>query len=460
MAFRGFIEKRLPKYACLVAAAAILVAITGFQPYWGLMDDARMAFGLVPEIDEFGLWSTVKKFTEEDLVWGMFRPLYPIMGYFLYKPGTVFSPTVTFLFNAVFTLFVVGLNAFTFGRILKISPWRIALVAASFFYAYDLFQHPSLQEKLVLLFGPLLVLACWSQRSATVSGIALIFFISVLGTLSKASIAVFIPMAFVAYLSRHREEVLKLSPRIFFFATILAAIFVVEVAFLAWVSKGGMYTSQYSLGKIIPNIQRLDGAMFLTLIAIGVVSALWVRFWRDRWEALIPALGILAFLVVFLPWGITAYLQSLVAVVVGALLVQAIEVFIPGKLAWIWIVPATLSAFLVGSYRIKTQFTRLHDLGRIAHASPELWHANGVQIIYMPCEEGSASMRQVFKRAGRAIEVDRLESFENLDGKTILFDGAMCPLPGRAFEIPGCKQTFVYEPQWKKSYRVVKLSCR
>lgn len=166
-----------------------------------------------------------------------------------------------------------------------------------------------------------------------------------------------------------------------------------------------------------------------------------------------PALGVLVFLLLFLPWGIGGYIQTIVGPLISVLAYQLLVWLFPKQLRQVALVGICCLAVIVCTYRVPTMLLRLHDLGKIV----QLEKAQFSHGINMPCIEGSDSMRSFLKHKDVAVQY-HASTPKDMTGLW-LYDSAMCPLPGRVMDPPGCSQEFVYQSVWNKSYRLVRLSC-
>jgi len=452
---------RLPQLTLALIALFILTGVIIFRPFWGLMDDATHTFVLVPALERDGIVRGAWNYAVNDLEWGMFRPAYALMVYPLYKPGMLWGAGVTFFLTAIFSLFSLAYCTTVLAKMLGVSrEWALVAVGA-FFYAYDLFQHPSLQEKLVILSGAALLRLSWGPMVGSKFTHLLLFALAFLvGFGTKASFMIYFSIAFWAFFSARREQLLaKRSMMPWLQLGVLVVAGVIALIFLAVVSSRGGYTNVgYSAAKILPNLISLEGIFFVTPLIVFVV---WVLrepayFW-SRPERLTAFLGVLAFLVIFLPWGIKAYVQSVIAPVYCCLCVQLAEGFFRRIPARVWQIPLAALAIATAAYRIPSMFIRLHDIGLAVEAMPS-WERKGITEIYVPCMEGAESMRGFAKfYTSSQIKVSRLDNFQGLEGKAVFYDLALCPLPGRARTIPGCSsQENIFEGGLEKSFKLAR----
>jgi hypothetical protein len=339
------------------------------------------------------------------------------------------------------------------------------VATAAFFYEYDLFQHPSLQEKLVLLFGAALVRLAWGplvrNRAVHLFLFAVVF---ALGVGSKASFMIYVSMSLWVFFSRKRNALFeRREARAWIEVGAFGAVAFVALSFFAVVSARGTYTHQFDLAKVPGNVLSPAGALFLVPVALFVF---WVarnpREFLRHPERLTALWGVLAFLAIFLPWGIQAYVQSVIGPVYGCLCLQLAFGLFAGVPARLWQIPLAVLALATAAYRVPTMFLRLHDIGRAVAASPS-WEKEGITGIYMPCMEGAESMQQYLHEfAHSSIRVVRLEDDSHMEGKAVFYDLALCPLPGRARRILRCdSQEELFTGSLGKSFRLARgRGCR
>jgi hypothetical protein len=450
-------EKRV-QFACLLACFLIIaLSLIFIPPFWGLMDDTTLAYGLVPKMDSEGILTQAWKYGVGDISWGMFRPLYPLMAYALYKPGVLFSPVVTFALTALLSVILITGFSLAFARVLRLRWQEILLVNAAFFYQYDFLQHPSLQEKLIFLFGlGYFSIALFAPRKWL---LPLTLFVATLGFLSKASFLIYFGAGFLLLAGRLLPEVKSRSVSALSVLGANLTLGLVAVFLLGKIAAQGSYTQQYDTAKILPNLLSIHGALFV--IPLSAAAWMFLRKWRELLEQpqlLAPAAGLVLYLCIFLPWGIGGYIQSISGPLIAALICQLVAFYLPGKLGRAFFFGMSVFAVLVCTYRVTTMYTRLNTLGDIVSRWDEI--SPGSEALHLPCMEGTDAFRTFLEKAGH--NNNKVIFEPNFSGKRSgvwLFDNAMCPLPGRVLDPPGCTQEFLYQPKWNKSYRVVRFTC-
>ena len=439
-------------------AVAILVLIAWIKPYFGLMDDARNLFSIVPKINAGGFSGFVQEFMRADFNWGMFRPLYPAMVYILYSFGVSLGPVPFFMLNAVLVFFVLYLSALSFEKWLGIGRWSLLMAMMAFPYTYDLFQHPSLQEKLITLFGSLALLAIPKDSKMKIKDFVVILIMTGLGFASKTSFLIYAPVIFLALLSRTNWQSLRSKIILAGTSVWMAA----WVFFLGKVAAHGQYTREgYSLTHILPNLQRggilavVGSLIFFIILRIPRFS---FRTFRNECQNWMPISGLAAFLTLFMPWTIAGYLLSLVSPFLAATVLQIsgglpkrIQPFVTGALAF-------FAVFLLYS-RPYLMFHRLHDIGNLIGSSPSL-QAQGIKNIVVPCMEGRDSIQSYLKNHA---EFNLQMQSDGLNWRdTVVFaDQKMCPYIPTATSLSheGCREVIHMPSGAAGGFQVIGYQC-
>ena len=433
----------------------ILFQIVATQPFFGLMDDATNLNWIVPDIKNNGLISFIIKYQKQDFVWGMFRPLYPPMVYFLYSIGTNFGPIIFFLLNAVIVFFILFLNAKVLGKFSKINHWYIFILTFAYPYTYDLFQHPSLQEKLVHLFGALLLYLSFENTFSLRRKAIWFTTVLTLGISSKASFIFYIGLSFVAFAANLRQ---KFNQKNIVNALYCCILLVFASAFLIHVTRSGGYTSHYNLQKIPGNLFSKHGLFFSLLIILGLISVVRWRKILSNTEELIPWCGVSGFFILYLPWGLYGYLLSLAAPFIATLVLQILQKTMQSKNAWLF--PILTLSLLMALWRPYVIFMRLHDIRDIITHADEL-KEKGVEKIFMSCPEGSESMNAYFSKFTKSgIHVEHLDVIQTPPRFSMLYDSSMC-----TFTVPKawqerCEQSFLKQSKYRGGYQLLHFRCK
>lgn len=447
--------------AALAALALIIISsILYFRPYWGLMDDTSHIYLLLPQMDQKGVFRAALDFAQSDLGWGMYRPIYPLMAWALYQPGLQSDPVVSYLLNAIFCFFLLWRLSVLLGRLLTIRWQEILLVCAAFFYAFDLFAFISLQEKLVLLAGLMLFSALECPIEGWVRLVAVLL-IAVFGVLTKASFLIYFSAAFFVFLGVNMRQLREGSRYAWLAGALMLLLEACAVCFFYFIGKHGAYTAQYGASRVIPNLVSVEGVMFLAPLSVGLfLSVKRIRQVVGNPMMLTPFIGVLAFVVLLSPWDLKTYIQTVIAPLFACLLLQLASWLGVERLKRLWLPLLVALAFVVVTYRSITLFSRLGDLRGALAVVTDL-RQSGVSTVWMPCMEGTDSVRRTISGRNKlAPEMFYRTEFSHLDGTTALYDRANCALPGRLDLPPGCSvgETF-FSGRLKSSFRVVSLQC-
>lgn len=453
-----FIEEKLPRVAAWAIPLIVLLTILILRPHWGLMDDVTNTFELIPRIREHGVFRYGWMYGINDLAWGMFRPTYPPMVYLVYAPGMATAPWVTFVWNALLVMAAIFFYCAVLSRIVGISLPLLVVGCGAFFYGHDLFQHPSLQEKMLLFAGAGLTWHFWNRsRWSSVAFWIVAFLWLAFGACVKASFAIHYCVAFMAFVATNADALKRKNMRAWCETLVLAILGIVLVLGFAYISKHGGYTSHYSKANIIPNLKSIQGPFFLLPISAAVAWLVW--HWRAvyaRPELLLPLVGVSAFVTLFAAWGIGGYVQSVIVPLYAALILQLCVWYLPQWARAAWIPALVVVSLAVTGYRSLVNFGRLHDVGAVVAHAAEL-EAAGATELWMPCEEGSLSMHRFFQSHGNKVTVTQIAPDGPTRGKTIFYDQSMCPFNGRVAVPADCQQPeTLVRGLFSKSYHVVR----
>jgi hypothetical protein len=448
---------------CLLAVSAVVaLSFLAFPPFWGLMDDATNLKVLLPLMREKGLLGGPWEYARRDFSWGMVRPLYPLMVYGLYLPGQLLAPWVTFALNAFVSVAAVAGLARHLARRLGASWKELLVLNVLFAYEFDLLQHPSLQEKLVLLFA-------WGffHALAKAGGGGGWFLTALgfcaLGFLSKASFLVYFSVGFLFWCQKNQEALRNGLPLCWARTLLLAALGLGAGSALFWVARHGSYTHAYGAAGVRAHLGRPVFWLPLALLAFALAG---LNARRKNWSpadgnAFALGVGAILFFLLFLPWGLAGYLLSLVGPLAAAFSAHLLRSLRPR-----WKEPAFALAgalaIAASLYKVPPSYARLHDLGAIVSQ----WHklARPEELVFLTCPEGAEAMEFYLRTyAGVAVKVNSglpQGRGTNFPGSHLgIFDDRMCPAQGN-FELPGaCRLEPVHAPAWPGSYRMVRLVC-
>lgn len=327
----------LPPLVLGATAVGIIVVLATSRPPWALMDDATN-LGLAADWWESGrplagVWDR----SLADLAAGRFRPVYFVWVATVYH-FFAGSPLLAYLATALINFGAMLLWGAAFVALLQPTPrWeagvRFLLPAAFLLFPphWNNFLWVSLQEKFVILFGGLALLA-FARSEVVQAGHRWVFVGAVgfaLGFFSKET-ALAIPAAVVALLSLRLLGGNRASRADRLWLMIGAAMTVAMSAFVVTVLLRGSYTSRYSDGlgpsALVEGLAGLPRfVVVILLLSIGAMAASVVRGpdgrWRPRRRAVLP-LVLLLYTAMLLPWGYPTYLLSgMTPFVIGSLAV-------------------------------------------------------------------------------------------------------------------------------------------
>ncbi|MBK9292991.1 MAG: hypothetical protein IPM57_00845 [Oligoflexia bacterium] len=370
------------KYLFLLVVGIILFQILRIKPFFGLMDDAVNMFQILPGIKLHGLLSYSLEYLKNDLAWGMIRPFYPLQVAILYQVGHLFGPTSYYLFNAIIVFLVLFFSAHVYSKILNLNRYIIILAALCFPYTYDLFQHPSLQEKFVLFFGALLLFYLNKISEAKVKDFALVTLICILGYLTKGSFAIYFPMALLLLIIKEKFKIKHNVVFLFYFVLLnTTCIFLIKK-----IASHGSYTSSYSFNKFFVNMQQPYFVMLFLVLLFGFLLIFnKIRKNKDYLQTL-SLVGLVGFIFLFLPWSLAGYILSLSGLFVGLIICQILTMY-KSKVLLVFV---CLFSILLSILRTEDMFSRLADIKSILNKT-------NYEKIYMPCLEGANSLRIYFE---------------------------------------------------------------
>ena len=497
----------ISKWTVGLVAFSIFAQILWIRPFYGLMDDHTNFYHLYPAVLQNGLWAETLAFLARDLDWGMYRVTYIPMLSGLHWFAAQFGPIGFYLANFFFCAAIYFLAAWVWARILGLSLWAILLVIAAFFYSYDLFQYPSLQEKLLHIFGAPLFWFSWRISPGLFWRTILVIFFTLGGVFSKSSFFIYVSMAWLAFVYslweplRQKQKSAICSADILANASLpssspvpqyrstahgspqsdaspgkdisraaailsLAIVTAIDVAlflFIARVSKHGAYTSGgYSLARFLGNLFSPEAILLFGPALVLFFLVFRRREFRANPTVLLPAVGVLAYLALFLPWGIGAYLLTIITPAYAALLVLVLERISPEFLRRAGYLGLVVLALVFGIYRPYSMFHRLRDVGELAIRGPE-WKAAGIDHLTMPCMEGADGMTKYFKNHG-GVDIKARYSLEKPkagEAEWFLYDTGLCTMPWARGGDSGCQESeSLYTsgaPRW--GFRLVKIQC-
>lgn len=435
-------EKSIPYFVISLALFALFILIFLLKPWYGLMDDGTLANGC-RALDQKSVLDITKQWIQGDKDWGMFRPFYPLMSLSLYCP-TFGHPEWLFAINAVLVfaiLLLLGFFVFKCTAIQNTSRLEFTglfvLFSLCIYRTHDLFLHPSLQEKLVLLGAALGFFAVkieikkpWGDA---VEGV-IFTLVLVIGLSTKAHYMAFIPALFLIKFS----QIQKTSFRDWVFKIGLPLL---AAGVMAWeiheLAKSGSYTARYRLENVLMNLRKPTA---LKLFAVAAVLA-WIELrWYKKSKNLtalllgfFPTIGIVSWIAIFSPWALDdGYTIACVAPFIAA-----------GVIVWLSRVSINLrkKIILVSCFAclFLTIYRGYRGLGRYSDLRKILFSQKMIEIsdqknalLIVPCYEGAALIKIYLERdVHHPVDILQENPPSSIEGrkKYALFDSALCNAP-------------------------------
>ena len=291
-----------------------------YPPYWALMDDASYWYLAKGGFENMNFIEWLAYFTHHDFSWGMFRPLYAIFIYGFYGSfwqSSALAYSFIFIINlSVFWIWSILfekslLQAFRLNSSQETKIYRTLFFIFCFLFSpnYTLFFFASLQERLVLIFGSISLLAMLNihgGRASFLRSSALMLVGVISALLSKATALFFIPYYILWLLA------LGIAKRKWFYgwlAGLLCLLIVGAGLFFLSIRKG--YTADYQIMTLTSNFFH-GGKRFYTpfwfACAVLLIIAVYylLRSKEVKWIDLFPLLvwpaALLSYLVIMAPW--------------------------------------------------------------------------------------------------------------------------------------------------------------
>lgn len=437
--------------------ALIFVQIVFWQPFYGVMDDAGYLTGMLPAMRQTGLWAAVQEWGGAGAAsWGFFRPVHPVMVWLIYSVGEAYGPVVFYLFNAAIVVLALYLNASIFGEICGLDRWQILLCTLAFPYTIDLFMHPSLQEKPVLIFGALLLFAAFNPRSSFFRQIAALTLWGVLGISSKPQFLIYLGMAALVFVSRERLALRRGRLTLLYIIMLCIASAVLVAGFGM---RGGYTSGGYSTDNAITNAKSIFGLFYLMIISMGIVNLVVPAWHAKAADSLLPLAGTILFTAMLLPWMLFhGYILSVSAPLVAALALQIVPRqvrFSSGGLVMLAVFAAGMS-----TYRTASIFSKLGDIRYLVTHGSE-YEAAGITEIAVPCMEGSGAINAylaVF--GGTKLSARYLKPDMAVDKQVVFYARGMCPLSQKQLaEVAACSEQPFYSGPLPGDFRLARYVC-
>ena len=303
------------KFTSLIAFL-ITILFLYYETPWGLMDDYKNLILIQDLISS--PFQTYFKFTyDRTFISGMFQPFYLLQMFFQYYPGVLIFPGLTYIFNS-FILLYIHQNLFKAVKRIYDIDYQISLTAFLIWpYTYDLFLHPSLQEKFIfLLFSFLLLFFADSKKEKHFK----IFLVSFTLPLIKLQGSIFIGYSLVMYLQKKSKKTLisivGFSIGIFIQAYI---IFFIDTDYFVYSSNISKFTNNL---LILPNF-----LFFLLTIFFLLVMVIFNK--EKRYESIGLFLSSIFLIFIYSNWNIYGYLLAsyafFIAIFVPILYIEILE---------------------------------------------------------------------------------------------------------------------------------------
>jgi len=437
--------------------ALIFAQIVFWQPFYGVMDDAGYLTGMLPAMRQTGLWAAMQEWGGAGAAsWGFFRPVHPIMVWLIYSVGEAYGPVVFYLFNAVIVVLALYLNAIIFARICNLDCWQILLGTLAFPYTIDLFMHPSLQEKPVLIFGALLLFAAFNPRSSFVIQIAALTLWAVVGISSKPQFIIYLGMAALVFVSRVRLASVRGRWTLAYVIVLCGAAATLVAGFGM---RGGYTSGGYSTANAIANAKSIFGLFYLFVIALGVVKLVGPA-WRAKAAAsLLPLAGTITFTAMLLPWTLFhGYILSVSAPLVAALALQIVPRQV--RFSSAGLIALAVLAALMSIYRTASIFSKLGDIRYLVNHSSE-YMAAGISEIAVPCMEGSGAINSYLAVFGGAkVSARYLTPAMTINQQVVFHARGMCPLSQQQqVEAAACSEQPYYSGPLPGDFKLSRYVC-
>lgn len=448
---------RFSQSVVILLFGLIFVQIVFWQPFYGVMDDAGYLTGMLPAMRQTGLWAAVQEWGGAGAAsWGFFRPVHPVMVWLIYSVGEAYGPVVFYLFNAAIVVLALYLNASIFAEICGLDRWQILLCTLAFPYTIDLFMHPSLQEKPVLIFGALLLFAAYNPRSSFVRQIAALTLWGVLGISSKPQFLIYLGMAALVFVSRERLALRRGRLTLLYIIMLCIASAVLVAGFGM---RGGYTSGGYSTDNAITNAKSIFGLFYLLSISMGIVKLVVPAWCAKAAESLLPLAGTTLFTAMLLPWMLFhGYILSVSAPLVAALALQIVPRqvrFSSGGLVVLAVFAAGMS-----TYRTASIFSKLGDIRYLVTHGSE-YEAAGITEIAVPCMEGSGAINAylaVF--GGTKLSARYLKPDMVVDQQVLFYARGMCPLSQKQLaEVAACSEQSFYSGPLPGDFRLARYVC-
>jgi hypothetical protein len=280
----------------------------------------------------------------------------------------------------------------------------LILVFLSVPWAHDLFLHPSLQEKLVILAAGIAFRFFSSEKVQAwkpVSFAAVSSLVLGAALCTKGQFLIYAP-AVIALQALHDKA--RRRKQKYWRTVFVAAVLACGAIGLRVVAAQGAYTGRHSYFSA-DALRRLSTWQDLFLLSVAFGAAIIARTkggsFSEQWRRLLPSITLFALVGLFLPWGLNGYLLSSAAPLIAWAVVQSI-LFMKDRIKFALLSFIPIAALVVTCFRSVFFFSDLGDLRRILASSEIQQIAASGGRVFMPCDEGSGSFEYYLRQYAKA----------------------------------------------------------
>lgn len=375
MFMRFFLDSKIfLKFSQPVVVILLFSSIIIYNLPFGLMDDYTWFFRTEKIISSPVLAS--KGLVEAIIKNGMFQPFLPIQHVLQYSWPLFFPQSSIYFINFGLVFLSVYFFIKSLSSIKKVDLKISFLVFLIWPYSFDLFIHPSLQEKYIFLFFPLLIYFLYKRQNKT-----FVFFLSFLLPLIKLQGSIFILIICFNYLkNKHTIELWS----------ILGFIFGISIqAYLIFFSAGNYYSTSLSFKSIILNLTIPQHFVFF-------ISIVFYLLFKKLNKTIVfldygIALSSLALLFIFLNWSVQGYLLSIYGYFFAYLFSSIYLDIFPILRKFIDYFLIILTIFSLIFFYIP-RAERWHDINYLQSNLNQI----DTELVYYSCLEGSEALNNFF----------------------------------------------------------------
>lgn len=380
----------------LLFAFLILGCILFFKPFWGLMDDennrvlgSKMLSGNFFEIWNTNFWNDLYGNGRlRAWYWPMIASLYGISGT---------NSLITYFLNALFVFAILFLLAKAMARVLEeLFPstyrWNFyffLLFSIAYPWTNHLFISPSLQEKLVLLGGALVIFSLPRLDKFKSNLLWFLAWIALLAIAcnAKEQIVLFFPILVGFQYQVSKGKLLR--------PLLLLFLLCISLGIIYWVGTWGGYKGRYGIEGLKHTIEHSRslwiflGASIVSLLA-SIAYYLKIRELPRFFLASTFGISLIGFLTILAPWGLGHYLNTSALPFCFLCFVFVTRTWLPSQ----FLTPVNyfvgfILSFASFAITFVPAFSAYGDL-RVLLESEQL-RAVSSEALFMPAEEGRES---------------------------------------------------------------------